>query len=329
MLRGKKVLITGAGGFIGSHLVEEALNAGANVSALIKYNSRNDWGCLEFLSAQTKNSIEVIVGDVRDPFLVEKAVKGCDVVFHLAALIGIPYSYVSPESYVDTNVKGTLNILEASLKAGVEKVVQTSTSETYGSALYTPIDEKHPLQGQSPYSATKIAADMLAESYGKSFSLPVTIIRPFNTYGPRQSARAVIPTVASQVLSGKREISLGSLSPVRDLTFVKDTVRGFLKIAIDAKAVSETINIGFGKGISIGELAMLISKVAGISIKIVSERARTRPKNSEVMALICNNSKAKNIIDWEPLTSLNDGLARTLDYIENNLNNYKIDMYNI
>jgi len=329
MLSGKKVLITGAGGFIGSHLVEETLNVGARVSALVKYNSRNEWGNLELLSEQAKNSIEVILGDIRDPYFVEKTVKGCHVIFHLAALIGIPYSYRSPESYVDTNIKGTLNILEASLKAGVEKVVQTSTSETYGTALYTPIDENHPLQGQSPYSATKIAADMLAESYGRSFGLPVTIIRPFNTYGPRQSARAVIPTVATQVLSGRKKIKLGSLAPVRDLTFVKDTVRGFVNIAKNERAVGETINVGYGKGINIRELAKLISKLAGISPEIVEDASRTRPKDSEVMALICNNSKAKKLIDWEPLTSLTDGLLSTMEFIEGNLNHYKIDMYNI
>jgi len=329
MLRKSKVLITGAGGFIGSHLVEEILKEGCEVRALVKYNSRSDWGNLEVLPKQVKDSIEVVLGDIRDPFFVEKTIKSCNIVFHLAALIGIPYSYVSPESYVDTNIRGTLNILEASLKAGVEKVVHTSTSETYGTALYTPIDEVHPLQGQSPYSASKIGADMLAESYFRSFALPVAIIRPFNTYGPRQSARAIIPTIVSQILSGKKAIKLGSLSPIRDLTFVKDTVKGFINIAKNENSIGEIINIGYGKGISIGELAGLIMEITGVRVEVIEDIARIRPTESEVMNLICNNSKARKLINWGPRTSLREGLGYTIDSIKQYLKFYKIDQYNI
>jgi len=329
MLKENKVLITGAGGFIGSHLVEEALKQGAKVKALVKYNSRNDWGNLEMLSEDVKNSIEVVLGDIRDPFLSEKIVKGCDIVFHLAALIGIPFSYSSPENYVDTNIKGTLNMLQASLKAGVQKFIQTSTSETYGTARYTPIDEKHPLQAQSPYSATKIAADMLVESYYRSFDMPVTVIRPFNTYGPRQSARAIIPTIISQILSGKREISLGSVDPVRDLTYVKDTVAGFIMIAASNRSVGEIINIGSEKGINIGDLAKKVIDLIGADVELKEESSRVRPSGSEVMTLICDSSKAKNILGWKPSISLKEGLNHSIDFIDQNLNLYKTNQYNI
>lgn len=327
--QGTKTLVTGAGGFIGSHLVEELVNRGANVKALVHYNSRNDWGNVELLPKEVQEKLEIVSGDIRDPFLTKKIVKGCDTVFHLAALIAIPYSYIAPKEFIDTNVIGTLNVLQACLEEGVKKVVHTSTSEVYGTALYTPIDENHPLQGQSPYSATKIAADKIAESYYHSFDLPVAVIRPFNTFGPRQSARAIIPTITIQILSGKEEIQLGLLSPVRDFTYVKDTVDGFLKIAESDKSVGEVINVGSGQGITIGELAKLIMKLTGKEVKIVSDSRRLRPKKSEVMSLICVSQKAKNLVGWSPRFSLEDGLKETISYIGGHLEEYKSDVYNI
>ncbi|MCL0040770.1 SDR family NAD(P)-dependent oxidoreductase [Thermodesulfovibrionales bacterium] len=325
---GKEVLVTGAGGFIGSHLAEELVKLGANVKALMHYNSRNDWGLIELLPEEIRQELEVITGDVQDPFMTRKAVQGCDVVFHLAALIAIPYSYVAPESYVNTNIKGTLNVLQACLDEGVAKVVHTSTSETYGTAKYTPIDENHPLQGQSPYSASKIGADKIAESFYLSFNLPVATIRPFNTYGPRQSARAIIPTIITQALTNS-ELKLGLLTPVRDLTYVKDTVAGFLKVAESNRAVGEVINIGTGVGITIGELAEKVIGLVGKDVRIVRDEQRIRPEKSEVMELICDRRKAKELIGWEPRYTSEEGLSETIRWIQDNLNLYKAEIYNV
>jgi len=324
----KKCLVTGAGGFIGSHLSEELVKLGAKVRTLVHYNSRNDWGLIELLPKEVRQELEIVTGDVQDPFMVRKIVQKRDIVFHLAALIAIPYSYVAPESYVNTNVKGTLNVLQACLEEGVEKVVHASTSETYGTAQYTPIDEKHPLQGQSPYSASKIGADKIAESFYLSFDLPVATIRPFNTYGPRQSARAIIPTIITQVLTGS-EVKLGLLTPVRDLTYVKDTVAGFLKIAESDRAVGEVINIGTGIGITIGELAEKIMGLVGKDVRIVRDESRIRPEKSEVMELICDRHKAKELIGWEPQYTLEEGLRETIKWIEDYLDLYKPGIYNI
>lgn len=328
-LNGKTVLVTGAGGFIGSHLVERLVSLGCRVRAMVHYNSSGSWGNLELLPAETKERIEVIAGDVMDPFSVHKAVEGCEVVFHLAALIAIPYSYVAPQSYVSTNVAGTLNVMEACLRCNVKKVVHTSTSETYGTAIYTPIDENHPLQGQSPYSASKIGADKIAESYFLSFNLPVATIRPFNTYGPRQSARAVIPTIISQILAGKKSIRLGSLTPIRDFNFVKDTVEGFVKIAESESSTGTLINVGFGKGITIGKLADTLVRLMGRDVEIICEEERVRPEKSEVFELICANSKAQTLAGWSPQYRLEDGLVETIRFIESNLSRYKTDIYNV
>lgn len=327
--KNKKVLVTGAGGFIGSHLVEELIKNNAYVKAFVHYNSRNDWVNLELLPAELRNKIEIISGDIRDPFFVRSAVKGCDIVFHLAALIAIPYSYLAPKDFVDTNIMGTLNIMHACKDEKVIKIVHTSTSEVYGTAIYTPIDEKHPLQGQSPYSASKIGADKIVESYYNSFELPVAIIRPFNTFGPRQSARAVIPAICSQILSGRKELHMGLLSPVRDFTFVRDTVNGFIKIAESEKSIGEVINIGSGKGIKIGDLLETIMKLTGTDISIISDDERMRPSKSEVMTLLCNNRKARELVGWEPMFTLEDGLMETIRYVEEHPDKYKSDIYNI
>lgn len=325
-----KVLVTGAGGFIGSNLVEELVKKGIQVRAFIHYNSRNSWGNLELLSSKILNEIEIFTGNIEDPFSVKKAVKNCDTVFHLAALIGIPYSYIAPESYVNTNVKGTLNIMQACLDQNVEKIVHTSTSEAYGTAIYTPIDEEHPLQGQSPYSASKIGADKIAESYHLSFDLPVATIRPFNTYGPMQSARAIIPTIISQALTTKaNKIKLGSLNPVRDLNFVKDTVNGFIKIAENENSIGELINIGFGEGIPIGKLADKIINFINPKIKIISDEKRIRPDKSEVMKLICNNEKAEKLVNWKPEYTLEQGLKETIEFVKEHINLYKPEIYNV
>jgi NAD dependent epimerase/dehydratase len=324
----KKVLVTGAGGFIGSHLVERLVELGARVRALVRYNSRNDWGLLELLPAAVKEHLEVVAGDITDPFGVARALAGCEVVFHLAALIAIPYSYTAPSQFVAVNCGGTLNLLEAARQQGAERFVHTSTSETYGTAQYTPIDEKHPLRGQSPYAASKIGADKLAESYYLSFGVPVATIRPFNTYGPRQSARAVIPTIISQALHGEL-IRLGSLSPVRDLNYVSDTVEGFIKVAESPRAVGEVINIGSGKSVSIGELAGKIVDLLGGNKRIVTEDERVRPEASEVLELLCDHRKARELIGWEPRVSLEEGLAGTIKFIRENLSRYKPDIYNV
>ncbi|MGB9928795.1 MAG: SDR family NAD(P)-dependent oxidoreductase [Methanosarcina sp.] len=329
ILENKNVLITGAGGFIGSHLVEELVNtAGCNVKAFIHYNSRNYWGLVETLPEPIKDNIEIVTGDIQDPYGVKNAMKDVDVVFHLAALIGIPYSYISPESYINTNIKGTLNVLKASLDCEVDKVIHTSTSETYGSAQYTPIDEKHPLVGQSPYSASKIGADKIAESFYNSFDLPVATIRPFNTYGPRQSARAVIPTIISQALFEK-SIQIGSLGPVRDLNFVKDTIDGFIKIAENNSAIGEVINIGSGSGISIGDLIGKILDILELDTPVIPETQRIRPDKSEVKKLICDNRKARELIGWKPQYSLDQGLKLTIEWIQKNPMFYKSNIYNV
>ena len=326
-IKNKNVVVTGAGGFIASHLTEELVRRGANVKALVHYNSRNDWGSLELAEKDLIDEVEVFSGDVTDPFFVRNATKDIDIVFHLAALIGIPYSYVAPENYVNVNIKGTLNVLQAGLDNGVEKIVHTSTSETYGTAEYTPIDEKHPLKGQSPYSASKIGADKLAESYYLSFDLPVATIRPFNTFGPRQSARAIIPTIISQALT-KDEIHVGSLSPIRDLTFVKDTVNGFIEVGTSERSIGEVINIGTGSGVSIGELLQRILTITGKeNLKIVEDQKRIRPGKSEVMELVCNNSKAKRLLEWSPDHTLDEGLAETIEWMREYTNLYKTGMY--
>jgi len=321
-------LVTGASGFIGSHLVEALVSKGAEVKTLVRYNSRNDWGMLENIPAEIKENLDVTTGDIIDFGVVKAAIKNCDVVFHLAALIGIPYSYVAPESYVNTNIKGTLNVMQASREEGVDKIVHTSTSEVYGTAKYVPIDENHPLQGQSPYSASKIGADMLAHSYFLSFNTPVAIIRPFNTFGPRQSARAVIPTIISQALQ-ENDINLGSLTPVRDLTYVKDTVNGFIKVAESDNSTGEIINIGNGKGITIGELAEKILHLMDSASTIRTDEGRIRPEKSEVMQLICDNSKAKKLLGWSPHYSLDDGLKETITWITQNRHIYKSKKYNL
>ncbi len=326
---GKRVLVTGAGGFIGSHLCEALVSAGAEVTAMIHYSSRSDWGNLELLSPEHRQSLNVVSGDIQDSDFVMRQVNGQAVVFHLAALIGIPYSYVAPRSYLRTNIEGTLNVVEAARHFdSIERIVHTSTSETYGTALYTPIDEQHPLQGQSPYSASKIAADKMAESYHLAFELPVSTIRPFNTYGPRQSARAVIPTIISQALT-QPQIHLGSLDPVRDLNFVKDTVLGFIKIAESTKTIGQVTNIGYGKGITIGELAQMILMIMQMDKPIVADANRVRPSASEVFTLICNNTQAADIADWRPQYSLEAGLRETIDFVRQNLSLFKADQYSV
>lgn len=328
-LKNKKVLITGSEGFIGSHLTEKLVEMGADVTALVQYNSFNNWGWLDTLDKRVLNEIDVYTGDVREYDSISKAVAGKDVVFHLAALIAIPYSYQSPAAYVRTNVEGTLNVMEACRVHGVQKVVHTSTSEVYGTAQYVPIDEKHPLQGQSPYSASKIGADKIAESYYRSFNLPVSTIRPFNTYGPRQSARAVIPTIISQVLSGAETVKLGAVSPKRDMTFVKDTADGFICMAQSDASIGDTINVGSNYEISIGDLAALIIKLIGREVAIECQECRLRPEKSEVNRLWCDNRKAAEIIGWAPSYSLEQGLLETIEWIKLNLKYFKTDIYNV
>ena len=323
----KRVFVTGAAGFIGSHLVEELVKRGARVRALARYNSRNDWGMLEVLPKQIKQNVEVVTGDVCDYDRICNLVKGCDYVFHLAALIPIPYSYLAPASFFETNTLGTVNVLNA-CRDSVERMVHTSTSETFGTAEYVPIDEKHPLKAQSPYAASKIGADKAVESFHRSFGMPVVTVRPFNTYGPRQSARAVIPTIISQALK-KKEVSLGSLKPVRDFSYVLDTVSGFILAAECESAVGEAINIGSGKGHSIGEVVESVGQLCGVNLKVVRQRRRVRKNTSEVMELICDNSKARELLGWKPRFSLNRGLKNTINYISRNPGLFKTDMYNI
>jgi NAD dependent epimerase/dehydratase len=324
----KRVLVTGAAGFIGSHLVERLVREGHQVRAYVHYNARNDWGNLELAAPEVKREIEVVTGDIADPFSVRHATRGIQVVYHLSSLIAIPYSYVAPQSYVQTNVQGAINVLQAAREEGVERVVHTSTSECYGTAQYVPIDEKHPLQGQSPYSASKVGADMLPESYWRSFELPVAIIRPFNTFGPRQSARAVIPTIISQALKGGT-IKLGSLSPTRDMNYVDNTVDGFLAVASHPAAVGQVINIGSGREISIGDLAKLIVQLVGSTSEVVEDTQRIRPANSEVERLLCGNDKARNLLGWSPRVGLEEGLQRSIEWFRSHLDRYKTDIYNI
>lgn len=327
----QKVLVTGADGFIGSHLVEELVAAGCRVRAFVYYNSFNSWGWLDSLPGDFLDSIEVVAGDIRDRGSVARAMEGVETVFHLAALIGIPYSYDSPESYVGTNITGTLNVLEEARRLGTGRVLVTSTSEVYGTARYVPIDENHPYQGQSPYSATKIGADRMAESYFRSFKLPVTIVRPFNTYGPRQSARAVIPTVIGQLLNGAAEISLGSLSPTRDLVYVKDTVRGFRAIAECDAAIGREINIATQTEVSIGDLAATLIRQINPSAAIRSSEERVRPKNSEVERLLGSNALLRELTEWKPEWPLENGLAETIAWFRQpaNLARYKTHLYNV
>jgi len=324
----QKVLVTGAGGFIGSHLTERLVNLGANVRALVRYNSRNDQGVLELLPSEVKEKVEIVMGDLRDPETLRDVMKDIDIVFHLGALIAIPYSYIRPREAIETNVMGTLNVLNAAKAINVKKVIHTSTSEVYGTAQYVPINEKHPLQGQSPYSASKIGADKIAESFYKSYGLPIATIRPFNTYGPRQSARAVIPTIISQALSNDK-IYLGSVHPTRDLTYVEDTVSGFIRIADSENSVGEVINIGSNFNISIGELADKIISIIGKDVEIISDPKRIRPQDSEVERLLADNSKAEELIGWKPMVSLDEGLKRTIEWIKDNLERYKTYIYNV
>ena len=321
---GKSVLVTGAGGFIGSQLTERLVEEGAKTKAFIHYNSAGSWGHLGGSSYQ--DEIEMIAGDITDRDSIRAAMKNTDIVFHLAALIAIPYSYTAPSSYVRTNIDGTLNILQSALELDVEQLVQTSSSEVYGTARYVPIDENHPLQGQSPYSATKIAADKLAEAFHGSYGLPVSTIRPFNAFGPRQSNRAIIPTIISQAMN-EPEIHLGSLWPTRDFNYVSNTVDGFLAVAGSKKSIGEAINIGTGKETSIGDLAGYILRAVGVDKPVVAADERVRPEGSEVGQLLADISKAKNLLDWTPQIDLEEGLALTIDWIRNNLESYRTDAY--
>ncbi len=322
--QGKKVLVTGAGGFIGSHLAESLCLEGASVKALVHYNALGSRGWLDY--SDLSKEMEVVAGDIADADSVRQVVHGVDVVFHLAALIAIPYSYVAPSSYVRTNINGTLNVLQAAREAGTERVVHTSTSEVYGTALQVPISEDHPLQGQSPYSASKIGADKVAESYHLSFEVPVTTVRPFNTFGPRQSARAVIPTIITQCLSGKK-VKLGSLSPTRDMNYISNTVKGFMLSATAPKAVGRTINLGSNREISINDLAKLISKLTGAEIELESDDVRVRPEKSEVERLLADNRLAKELLGWTPEVDLESGLQLTIDWLRENLDKYRPGVY--
>ncbi|MBW2003499.1 MAG: SDR family oxidoreductase [Deltaproteobacteria bacterium] len=328
-LSNKTILITGADGFIGSHLTEMLVKQCTKVKALSYYNSFNYWGWLEDINCL--NDIEVLTGDVRDPHYCNHITKGVDIVFHLAALIAIPYSYVAPDSYVDTNIKGTLNICQGALDNGCERVIHTSTSEVYGTAQYVPIDEKHPLQPQSPYSASKIGADAMAKSFFNAFELPLTIARPFNTYGPRQSARAVIPTIITQIASGKRIINLGNLTPTRDLSYVEDTCRGFIALAECDKAVGDTVNIGSNSEISIGDVFNLIKEMMQSNVEVIKDDERLRPEKSEVYRLWCDIKKIRDLTGFKPKYSIKEGLKKTIDWFTNpdNLRKYKTDIYNV
>lgn len=330
-MRESKILVTGADGFIGSHLVEELVRKGYRVRAFVYYNSFNSWGWLDHSPAEIRSSIEVFAGDIRDPHGVRKAMEGCDVVMHLAALIAIPYSYHSPDTYVDTNVKGTLNIVQAARGLGVKKVVHASTSEVYGTAQFVPITEKHPLQGQSPYSASKIGADQIAMSFYCAFNTPVATIRPFNTYGPRQSARAVIPTVITQIIAGHKTIKLGSLHPTRDFNYVLDTVEGFIAVAESEQTIGEVVNCGSNYEISIGDTVKLIAEIMGVDIEIETDLARCRPEKSEVERLWGDNSKLQCLTGFKPKIGLRQGLEKTIEWFTdpNNLKQYKVDIYNV
>ncbi len=323
------MLVTGSDGFIGSHLTETLVREGHKVRAFVYYNSFNTWGWLDTLDKEILDSVEIFQGDIRDPNGVKQAMKGVDKAFHLAALIAIPFSYHSPDTYVDTNIKGTLNVLQAARELGTSRVLVTSTSEVYGTAQYVPIDESHPFQGQSPYSATKIGADRLAESFYRSFGTPVTIVRPFNTYGPRQSARAVIPTIITQLLAGKEEIKLGALSPTRDFNYVKDTVQGFIELSKSDNTIGEEINIATQQEISIGQLAEELIRQINPNAQIICDEERLRPEKSEVNRLLGSNEKIQRLTGWKPQYSLEEGLAETIEFFRHNLGFYKTDIYNI
>jgi NAD dependent epimerase/dehydratase len=324
-----KILVTGAGGFIGSHLTEELVKRGYRVRAMVRYNSHNNWGWLETLPKEVLEYIEIFPADICDPFMVQKAVAGCSKIFHLAALIPIPYSYLAPASYAQTNIIGTIHMLQACVSEGVDRFIHTSSSETYGTAQYTPIDEKHPIVGQSPYAASKIAADKLAESFHLSFDIPLSIARPFNTFGPRQSARAVIPTIISQILSGAKSIKLGSLHPIRDFNYVKDTTAGLIAVSESEAAIGKVINIGSGEGITIGKLAALTLELCDSSAEIQLDDQRVRPGKSEIDQLVCDNSLARDILGWESRYSFRSGLGETIDWIKSNGNCFKPDIYNL
>jgi dTDP-glucose 4,6-dehydratase len=329
------ILVTGADGFIGSHLTEELVRQGYKVRAFVLYNSFNSWGWLDHCDPSVRGNFEVFAGDIRDPHGVKEAMRGCDAVLHLAALIAIPYSYHSPDTYVDTNIKGTLNVLQAAKELGVKRVIHTSTSEVYGTARFVPITEEHPLQGQSPYSATKIGADQLANSFFTSFELPVVIARPFNTYGPRQSARAVIPTIITQIANGKREIKLGAISPTRDFNFVMDTVSAFISVLNSDQGLGEVVNFGSNFEISIGDTVKLIAEAMNVNVEIITDEVRLRPEKSEVERLWADNSKVKRLFDWQPAYGGRDGFKRGLQETANwftkseNLKLYKADIYNL
>ncbi|OGX06217.1 MAG: NAD-dependent dehydratase [Omnitrophica WOR_2 bacterium GWA2_47_8] len=327
--RDKKVLVTGGEGFIGSHLVERLIKEGSDVRAFVFYNSFNNWGWIDSLPKNIKEKIDVFCGDIRDPNGVLKAMEDRTIVFHLAALIGIPFSYHSPDSYVDTNVKGTLNILQAAKRLKTEKILHTSTSEVYGTAQYAPIDEKHPINPQSPYAATKSAADSLALSFYRSFDLPVSVLRPFNTFGPRQSARAIIPTIISQICAGKKTIELGNIQATRDLNYVENTVDAYIKLAETDAALGEVFNIGSGMEITISQLAALIARVMGVKVKIKQDKKRLRPAKSEVERLLCDASKIKKVCGWKEMVSLEKGLEKTCAWFKDNSDRYKADIYNV
>lgn len=325
-IEGARVLVTGAGGFIGSHLAEALVRLGARVTAMVHYDVRADHANLELVPPDVRGAMQIVAGNIEDPYFVSSTVQGQDIVFHLAALIAIPFSYVAPASFVATNVNGTLAVLEACRRHGTPRLVHTSTSETYGTAQYTPIDEAHPLQGQSPYSASKIGADKLAESYHLSFDLPVATIRPFNTYGPRQSARAVIPTIVTQALSSPT-IRLGSLTPLRDLNFVLDTVDGFIAVARSDAAVGQVVNVGSGSAISIGDLARLVLRTMGVEKEIVTDAERVRPEKSEVLTLLCDRRKAEALTGWKPRHTLEQGLAATIDFVRAHADRFRPNVY--
>lgn len=326
---GDRILITGAAGFIGSHLTEAVVRAGSQVRALVHYNSRNHWGWLEQSPPDVLAGVEIVAGDITDAFFVRRAVSGCDAVYHLAAQIAIPYSYVAPASYVACNTVGTLNVLQACREEGVRRLVHTSTSETYGSAQYVPIDERHPLVAQSPYAASKIGADKLVESYVRSYRLAAATIRPFNTFGPRQSARAIIPTIITQALSGAAEIRIGSLTPLRDLTFVEDTVAGFMAVMRSDACVGQVTNIGRGEAISIGDLAATVLRLCQSDARVVSDETRLRPADSEVVELVCDASLAAERCGWRPLVGLEAGIARTIEWFRTHAGSYKAGLYNV
>ncbi len=324
--KNRRVLVTGAGGFVGSHLTEHLLELGASARAFVRYNSRNDWGLLELIPVEKRDATEIVMGDLRDADAVRRAADGVDVIFHLGSLIAIPHSYTHPRETIETNIMGTLNVLQAARENDVEKIVHTSTSEVYGTARYVPIDERHPLQGQSPYAASKIGADKIAESFYRSFDLPVATIRPFNTYGPRQSARAVIPTIITQTLV-QETVRLGSIHPTRDYTYVDDLVRAFVLVAESPETIGETINIGSNFEIAIGDLVRKIAGIIGRDIEILTDPARLRPEKSEVERLWCDNTRARDLLGWSPEVPLDDGLRRTVAWVSQQMSLYKTDRY--